>query len=355
MLIAGRTYRDLRAAFGRGAYDQIVRDGPAVAATLEADATQRELVPATALLVGAALAEQELYTDAIAWLEHGLARLPGTASVAEVAGGHWYHRLLADLYLLTGRWDSASGYLDWLARPEQPLDSRLAATRGQAMLAATRGRFDDAHLLVNAAADLARRAHSSALAAMVEADRALVVAAQGRLLEAVRFTEEVAPRLAAPGRAPEQRWANAVAAALLTTMARLLAAAGDLMTAMRYLIEAGVPVVATGRSYWSAQLDLARGVVWREEGEAERAEPAAIRAVQEFDRLGARPAAAVARLEEARLAEARGHVLSARRLYERAWRECAALGLSRETSGIRARLATLRQETDESSESGAVE
>lgn len=355
MRLAARSYRDLRAAFGRGAYEQVLRDGPGVAAALEADEAQRELVPATILLVGATLAERELYTDAVIWLEQGLSRLPGTASASEVGEGHWHHRLLADLYLLTGRWEAAAAHLDWLARPDQPLDNRLAATRGQAALAAARGRFDDAHLLVNAAADLARRAHSTPLSAMVEGDRALIVAAQGRLHEAVRFADEVVPRLAAPGRAPEQRWANAVAAAVLTSLARLLAVGGDLMTAMRYLIEATVPVAATGRTYWAAQLDLARAVVWRENGELQRAEPVAIRAVEELNRLGALPAAAVARVEEARLVETRGHRISARGIYERAYRECAALGLPREMSEIRNRLAAIRDSADESSEIRTVE
>lgn len=341
MLVATRSYRELRAACSRGDCERVVRDGPRVAARLEADDTQRELVPAVILLVGAALAERELYTDAIIWLEEGLRRLPGTASIAEIAGGHWHQRLLADLYLLTGRWEAAGAQLARLAEPQQPLESRLAATRGQAALAATRGRFDEAHLLVNAAADLARQAHSSLLSAIVEGDRALVVAAQGRLVEAVRFADEVLARLAAPGRAPEQRWANAVAAAVLTSLARALARAGDLITARRYLVEAGAPVAGTGRRYWSAQLDLASAVVWREEGDLLRAEPAAVRAVEELSRLGAVPAATLARVEHARLAEARGHLLAARSLYQRAYWECATLGLPRELAEVSARLAVL--------------
>jgi hypothetical protein len=339
--IPGRPYRDLRTAFERGDYDEVMRTGQWAVSVLDADPGQQGYAPAALLVVGATLTERERYVEAIAWLEQGLARLAGTASDRELGGGHWHHRLLAELYLFTGRWADAHRYLDWLARPEQPLDNRLAATRGLAGLAAAHGRFDDAHLYVNTAADLARRAHSTQLAAMVEADRALVVSAQGRLHEAVRFADEVAPALSARSRGPTQQWANAQAAALLTTLARRLAEGGDPMTAQRYLIEAVVPVEATGRAYWAAHLDLARGVAWRESDEIGRAEPVTLRALSEFNRLGAHPAAAQARLDEAKLAEAMGHELSARQLYRSAVTELESLGLPREAADARRRLAPL--------------
>jgi tetratricopeptide (TPR) repeat protein len=339
--IAGRVYRDLRTAFERGDYDEVLSSGRQRVATLDADPGQRDYAPAALLIVGAALTERERYVEAVPWLEQGLSRLAGTASDRELSGGHWHHRLLADLYLLTGRWDDARRYLDWLARPGQPLDSRLAATRGLAGLAAARGRFDDAHLLLNTATDLASRTQSTQLAAMVTADRALVISAQGRLHEAVRFADDVAPSLSARSRGPAQQWANAQAAALLTTLARRLAEGGDPMTAQRYLIEVAEPVAAAGRSYWDAHLDLARGVVSREGGEPFEAEAVTLRALSEFNRLGTAPAAAQARLDEAKLADALGYRLSALELYRRAVVELGALGLPRETADAQRHLATL--------------
>ncbi len=185
---------------------------------------------------------------------------------------------------------------------------------------------------MNAAADLARRARSEVAEAVVEADRALVLAAQGRLREAVTHTDDVAARLGAPASSDRQRWANQQATVLLTTLARLLAEAGDLMTAERYLLEVAVPATESRRSYAMAQQQLARSVVWREEGDLQRAEEPALFAVEQFNALDTLPALAIARLAEARLSDARGHVVAARALYGRAADELGALGLRRERS-----------------------
>jgi tetratricopeptide (TPR) repeat protein len=341
MPVAGSAFRDLRFAFERHDYREVLATGEATVALLENDARQREFVPGAMVLVGGALLSIEHYRDALAWLEQGLVRMRATASEHELRGAHWFHRALADTYLLVGRWDRAAAYLDWLARPEQPPESRLAATRGQVFLAASFGRFDEVPHLVNAAADLARRARSEVTEAVVEADRALVLAAQGRLREAVHFADRVTPRLAAPAADDRQQWANQEATVLLTTLARLLAETGDLMTAERYLLEAAVPVAQSRRTYATAQYELARSVVWREEGEHERAEPPVRAAVDQFTALDTLPAVAVARSAEAKLAHARGHLIAARSLYERALAELTDLGLPREQAETRRRLAQL--------------
>src|SRR5690606_38742313 len=119
--------------------------------------------------------------------------------------------------------------------------------------------------------------------------------------------DEVAPRLSAPGRGERQQWANQQATVLLTSLARALAEAGDLVAAERYLLEVSVPAAQARRSYAVAQHELARSVVWREEGELERAEAAAHAAVAQFTALDTVPALAVARLAEAEVADRRGH------------------------------------------------
>jgi hypothetical protein len=339
--VAGSVFRDLRFAFERRDYREVLATGEATVAALEADPKQTEFVPGAMVLVGGALLSVEHYRDAVAWLEQGLVRLRDTASEHELRGAHWFHRALADLYLLLGRWDRAWLYLDWLSRPEQPLESRLAATRGRLFLEAAKGRFDDVPFLVNTAADLARRARSEVAEAIVEADRAMALAAQGRLPEAVSFADAVAPRLAAPANDDRQRWANQQATALLTTLARLLAESGDLMTAERYLLEVAVPATQSRRSYAVAQLELARSVVWREEGDLERAEQPIRAALDQFAALDTLPAVAVARLAEAHLAEVRGHAVGAHALYSRAHDELAALGLRRDQAVAARRLAAL--------------
>jgi ATP/maltotriose-dependent transcriptional regulator MalT len=347
--VAGSAYRDLRFAFERHDYREVLATGELALSTLESDPKQQQFAPAAMALIGGALASVEHYSDAVAWLEQGLARLPGSASERELGGGHWFHRTLADLYLLLGRWDRAAPYLDWLARPEQPHESRLAATRGQTFLATCRGRFDDATFLVNTATDLARRARSEIAEAVVEADRALVLAAQGRLREAVDHIDEVSGRLSAPASDERQMWANQQATVVLTTLARLLAEAGDLMTAERYLLEVSVPAAQARRTYSAAQHELAKSVVWRQEGDLDRAEPPVRAAIEQFEALDTLPAIGVARLAAAKLAEARRHHVAARSLYERAEAELGGLGLVREAAESRGRLAGLGQDrTDES-------
>ena len=130
-----------------------------------------------------------------------------------------------------------------------------------------------------------------------------LLAAQGRLHEAVLLADEVSPRLGTPGSDDRQHWANQQATVLLTTLARALAEAGDLMTAERYLLEVAVPATQSRRTYATAQYELACSVVWREEGDFERAEAPVLAAVDQFNALDTLPALAIARLAEARLAD----------------------------------------------------
>ena len=136
MPVAGSVFRDLRFAFERRDYREVLATGEDAVAALERDAKQRAFVPAATVLIGGALLSVEHYRDAVPWLEQGLGAMYDTASEHELRGAHWFHRALADTYVLLGRWDRAALYLDWLALPEQPLESRLAATRGQLFLAA---------------------------------------------------------------------------------------------------------------------------------------------------------------------------------------------------------------------------
>ncbi len=329
-LLPPRAYLRFRAAAGRGDHRNVLATGEPLLATVAGDPATAGWAPAVALAVARSLVQVERYPAAIGWLEYGLAALPGTPSARELRDGHHEHRLLADLYLLVGRWDRAAEYLSWLARPDQPLDSRLAATRGQVALAAAGGDFDAAQWLLNAAADLGRRARSQVIDAVVAADRAVVLAAQGRLREAVALADEVLPSLGAPGEGPAQVWANGQAVAVATTIARLSAQAGDTATAERHLLDATAPAMASRRTYATAHLDLARATVWRVEGELDRAEPAGLAALEQFDVLGALPAAGLAALEAGRLAEVRGHLQTARARYDRAAVDLAAVGLRRD-------------------------
>lgn len=338
----GLDYRRLREAFRRGDHRRVLAAGEHVVADLDADPDQAARVAPAMLMIGASLLQVEHYRESSVWLEQGLARLDGSSAERDIGDAHWYHRSLVDIYLLVGRWAEAAAYLEWLARPDQPLDSRLAAARGQATLAAARGDTDQAQWLVNTAADLARRAHSNFLQAMVEADRVMVLASQARLREAVEFADAVGPQLAAPARGAEQAWANAQATAMYTQLARRLAVAGDLMTAERYLLESHAPAAESHRTFCSVQLELARAVVRREEGELERAEEPLRGALRQFEALGARPAMAVALLEDAELARRMGLTQSADSLLSRATAEMKAVGMHTELAMARRRWSEQR-------------
>ena len=176
---------------------------------------------------------------------------------------------------------------------------------------------------------------------MVDGDRAIVLAEQGRTVEAAVFADQVLPLLGRPGPGPLLAWSSAQASTVTTTVARHAAVRGDLMTAERMLFLAVEPAESTGRTFDLAQLQLARGVVCRESGRAVEAETALLEARHRFLALGCAPAAALAQREEARLAEVKGMSASARPLYERARDEFAQVGLVREVGAIDQVLRTI--------------
>lgn len=334
MLIPGRSYLAFRDAFRRGDGDTVLGTGQPVLDELGADERQAGLVPAVLLMVGATLARLERYPDACAYLERGLLLLPGTAATREVGDGDWYALVLLDLLLATGRFRDAWTRIQPLIEPDRSAATRLGATRAQIALYATFGDFETAQQLLNTAAGLADRVGSNQLAAMVQGDRAIVLAEQGRTVEAAAFADQVLPQLGRLGPGPLLAWSGAQASTVTTTLARHAAIHGDLMTAERMLFLASDPAASTGRSFDAAQLQLARGVVWREAGRSVEAESALLEARHGFLSLSCAPAAALAQREEARLAAVKGMSASARPLYERARDEFAQLGLTREVTAI---------------------
>ena len=340
MLIPSRAYLDFREAFRRGDGDAVLGTGQLVLDQLGTDERQSGLVPAVLLMVGATLARLERFADATAYLERGLALLPGTAATREVGDGDWYALLLLDLLMAVGRFRDSWNRIQSLIEPDREARTRLGATRAQIALYAAFGDFETAQQLLNTAAGLADRVGSHQLAAMVDGDRAIVLAAQGRTVEAAVFADQVLPQLGRPGAGPLMRWSGAAAATVTTTVARHAAVAGDLMTAERMLFLAAEPAAGTGRTFDLAQLQLARGVVWREGGRTLDAERPLLEARHGFLALGCAPAAALAQREEARLALLKGMSASSRPLYERAREEFALLGLTREVMAIDAVLRT---------------
>ena len=338
MLIPAPAYREFREAYRRGDRDTVLGTAQRLLDQLTTNDQQRGLAPAVLLMVGASLAAAEHNADGAAYLEQGLRDLPGSAATREVGEGDWYALTLLDLRLRLGRYRAAWSLVEILIEPSRRPETRLAATRAQVAINATYGNFDTAQHLLNTAAGLADRLRNRQLSAMVDGDRAIVLAMQGRTVEATTFADQVLPSLVRPGRGAELAWSAAQAVTITTTVARHAAAVGDAMTAERMLFLANDPTERTGRRFDQAQLDLARGVVWRHGGRQADAELALLDARRNFLALGCAPAAAMAQREEARLAEARGLTASARPLFTRARDEFAGLGLVREAGELDALL-----------------
>jgi tetratricopeptide (TPR) repeat protein len=336
VLIPAPAYRVFREAYRRGDGETVLGTAQLVLDQLNIDERQQGLRPAVWLMVGASLAAAERSADAVAYLEQGLRELPGSAATREVGEADWYALTLLDLRLRLGRYQAAWSLVEVLIEPARRLETRLGATRAQLALHATFGRFETAQHLLNTAAGLADRLRNHQLLAMVDGDRAIVLAMQGRTVEAAAFADQVLPSLTRPGRGAELTWSAAQAVTIATTVARHAATAGDTMTAERMLFLAADPTERTDRRFDRGQLDLASGVVWREGGRLAESELALFEARRTFVALDCGPAAALAQREAAWLAAARGLTASARPLFERARDEFAGLGLVREAGELEA-------------------
>ena len=229
-----------------------------------------------------------------------------------------------------------------LVDPTHTADIRFAALRAHAAALAARGQFEGAHHLLNTAGGVAQRIRSRFRVALVEGDRAMVLAAQGRLLEAITAADRVLPSLIRPAVGEHQQWANTEGAAIALTVCRAAADAGDHLTAQRMLHLGTTATQRVGGAYLSAHLDLARGVSWLLEGDLDAAEASLVNAGRQFGVLGCAPAIALATLEQGRLAQHRGLVRSARPLYLAALEDFRRLRQPREVNEVNRLLSACR-------------
>jgi tetratricopeptide (TPR) repeat protein len=339
-VIAPAYFHELREAYRRGEATWVLENAQRVLDQLAEDPRHDDLVPAVLLMAGGALAGREQYLDAIAYLDRGLDELPDTASASELGHGEDFALIELDLLLLVGRFHDAWAIVTRLTEPGRPLEARLGATRGHIALAASFGDFDTSQQLLNTAAGLAQQLRSRQQIAVVDGDRAVVLALQGRVLEAAAFADQVLPSLARRGPGPQLAWGAAQAITVATTIARQAAENGDEATAERFLAGISGVAGASRRSFDIGQIALARGAVWRSSGHLLEAETPLASARRQFLALGCAPAAALAQLEEARLAATRGYHASSRPLFARARAEFDALGLRREVARIDRALAS---------------
>lgn len=246
----------------------------------------------------------------------------------------WYELTLLDVELRLGRYDDVVARVPRLTDPTHHAEVRFAATRAHAAVLGMQGQFEGAHHLLNTAGGLAARIRSRFRMALVEGDRAVLLAHQGRILEAITAADRVLAPMIRPAVGEYQYWSNAAGAAVALSVSRAAASSGDHLTAQRMLLLGTDAAQRVGGSYLAAHVDLARGVFWFLERDLDDAEAALVSAGRQFGVLGCAPAVALATLEQGRLAQARGLVQSARPLYQRAFDDFRRLGQAREVNEI---------------------
>ena len=389
-------YLRFERAYRRGDHVVVLAEGDRVADQLSA-AGQTELIPEVLVQIGAVHAAQDRFVPAAAYLEQGLAMAaslapppnpagpratpPGPAPAppaprgpfdplppggpfsasgptapwlpgAPAGGGgdrlgssalraarlanrlDWFALALLDVWLRSGRYDDVLARAPNLVDPTHRAEIRFAATRAHAAALGARGQFEGAHHLLNTAGGLASRIRSRFRAALIEGDRAVLLAAQGRLLEAITAADRVLPSMIRPPVGEYQQWSNAEGATIALALSRTASATGDHLTAQRMLHLGTTATQRVSSIYLHAQLDLSRGVLWLLEGDLDAAEASLVSAGRQFGVLGCAPAGALTTMEQGRLAQARGLVRSARPLYERALADFRRLGQPREISEL---------------------
>ncbi|MBI2705278.1 MAG: hypothetical protein HYX32_08330 [Actinobacteria bacterium] len=333
-------YRQFRDAYRNGRFPTIVAEGDALAATLDRDPRLRAFVPATSLMIGAAYAELDAYSTACRYLEYGLERyrIDEGSHLRELGGADWFSLRLVEVEMLLGRYGDAWTLLTTLEAPDKPDLTRLAAIRGRSELNTIRGDYEGAHHLLNAASSVTDRIHSEFHVATLEADRSVVLAMQGRMLEGIALAHRTLERLSQPAAGAMGAWSSQSTAALALTLSRLCLDTGNVADGERFLLVGTAAVDRARSTYLRACVDLGICALWRAQGAEGVAEPLCTEAGLTFGRLACRPAEAQTTLELAKIAEARGMTTSAIPLFERARDEFRFLGHARELRDSEARL-----------------
>lgn len=312
-----------------------------LAPQLAADPELSGFVPGVILRAGGLLAGQESFVEARQFLREGLEMLPGSASERELAGGAEATITLLGVLLVTGDLTEAWHHAGWLTEPHNTVESRLAGTRAQAAIRAAGGDSEIAFHLVNTAAGLALRCRSRLWSAVVETDRAMVLAGAGRVGEAVHLVDDVLDKLSVRVHGRHGVVATSQAAAAASAVAIAAANGGDVATARRLAEAALAASVASGRSLARGEADLAVAAAARAGGHLRGAEQSAFDARQRLSDLGAVPLAAAALRERAAIAWYGGSTEAAVDLATQAVRELEPTGYRVELAASQRFLAYL--------------
>jgi tetratricopeptide (TPR) repeat protein len=319
-------YHRLLEAIAHGEQDRALHLADALLAEAAADADRRRWIPATQLALGSLHADAERFELAAVMLHEGLGALADTGTAHLVPDADWYVLRLVDVELQLGRYAAAATRLPPLLEPTRAVETRLGATRVEVQLAITLGDFERAHHHLNTAAGLAERARNRFLGALVDADRAMLLAVQDRGHEAMANADRVLPSLAGPGSSPFTVWANRQAVACASLLARRASFAGNASHANRYAAVAAEVAPRTRSMLSRALANQALAAAAMVDGRREEADALLLDAIAGLQRLGTVPATADAVADRGRLALATGLTSTARPVLEHALSLYAGIG-----------------------------
>lgn len=328
-------------------HEAVLSGAEGVIALLSDDPDDADLTAAVLLVVARSLVVDQRWTDALVWLEEGLTRYRPTWRTRELGDVDRDRVALARLYLTLGSLVEAARHAEALSQPGHSLEVRLEATRIQVMLCLEAADDLSTNQLLNSAAHMAERANSSRLRAAVDADRALVLAVQGRVTEAATLLSSNLEPLTQGGSTPEQAAANLDAVRAICAITRSACSRGRPEVARPLLIHAARASASGDAAHARALSDLASGVMHAAGGihgraDWEMADSLIHLAAVRLAALGAAPDALVARLEAARLIEMRGWTDNATGAYRTVLADAVAMGMTRTAREARTALDRLR-------------
>ena len=304
VLTAPAAYRRHRRQFERGNYRWVVAHSPATLAELAASPDDVTWSPGVVVRLGCALARTEQLAAARIELTRGLGTLRHSPARHDLGAGETAGLVLVEVLMTMGAFAEARarGYGLWL--PGHHPAIRAAAARAVAACPVAGGDVGGAHAWLDEAAARAAVLGGDLPLALVHADRAVVVAGDGRTVEAVDMAHEAVARLdRLRGRSRPGGIGAAAVVASAGAGALAAADAGDVFSAGALLGEARRHHVLADRPVTTATLDVVGAAVARLGGDPAAAAALLERATPKLAGARAEPARTVAVTEQA-LAEA---------------------------------------------------
>ena len=332
-------YRRHRRHFNNGDHGWVLQHSADTMASLGPDASLGRWGPGIIVRYGACLARRQHLVAADLELTTGLTAAPGSLAAGDLSPlSHWVLQL-AEVTHQQGHIGRSVHLARQLWDGPYEVVVRTGAARALAAANLHHGDVASAHRWLDQASAVAGSAYGTLYQSLVHADRALVIAADGRMDQAIEMTFEGIERLDAYN----NHLARAQAAVTAAVVSLAAAHHGDLWSARHLHSEAVRHHHLTHRPITDALIDLSWSAVMRLDGQLEAAEAPAERAARTLATAGAEPARAVAVREQSLVAAARGQWSSAVALADHAAQMFASLAMPLEQARTRSLLDELHR------------